>query len=241
VKALRAFGGVIYITGDFEEGTRYHEKALAEYRKLDDEFGVGHMLFRSAVEAHRVGDSKRARALCNESRAIHGGRSKWAEAQASSLLGVLAFEDGRHEEAFELLDRSAKLAEEAGFRWWRVNALLTAAEYALTLDRPPDRARELGLEALAIAWEVGDRQNVAYGLAILAWAAVAGGQPERAGRLWGAIEAEEERAHIGQWESQRELYVERFVDGGGPEFERGRTGRSLSLAEAVEYALASVD
>jgi len=242
VRTLRTLGGVTFIAGDYEEGTRYHERALAEYRKLGDEFGIGHMLFRLAVEAHRLGDSSRARSLCEESRAIDRGRSKWSESQVTSLLGTLAFEDGRHDEAFELLERSAKLAEETGFRWWRASALLTAAEYSLMLNRPPNRARALSVEAVAIAHTMGDRQTIAYGLAILAWAAVDVGEPELAGRLWGAIEAEEERAHLGQWEDQREIYAQRLVGGGGPAFDRGRAdGRSLSLADAVEYALASVD
>jgi tetratricopeptide (TPR) repeat protein len=241
VRALRALGGTVYIAGDFEEGTRYHEQALVEYRLLGDEFGIGHILFRLAVEAHRAGDSKKALALCEESRALHRGRSKWAEAQAASLLGTLAFEDDRHQEAFELLDQSAELAEEAGFRWWRTHALLTAAEYALKLNRP-DQARARTLEGLSIARAMTDRQSITYGLALLAWAAVAEGKSERAGRLWGAIEAEEEHARIGQWESERESYAQRILVGSGPDFDRGRAeGRSLSLDEAVDYALSAVD
>ena len=55
-------------------------------------------------------------------------------------------------------------------------------------------------------------------------------------------EAEEERARIGQWESERESYAERILAASGPELDLGRAeGRLLSLDEAVDDALSAVD
>src|SRR4051794_7098303 len=69
VRAVRCLAGTTYILGDFETGTRAVEEALAEYRRLGDNWGAAHMLHRLSIEARRTGESERARALVEESRA----------------------------------------------------------------------------------------------------------------------------------------------------------------------------
>ncbi len=72
---------------------------------------------------------------------------------------------------------------------------------------------------------------------MLAGLATATGRLERAGRLWGALEAETERERVGYWEADRAEYETRIVRD-DPAFERGRDeGRRLSFGAAVEYAL----
>jgi hypothetical protein len=62
--------------------------------------------------------------------------------------------------------------------------------------------------------------------------------PVRAGRMWGAVEAEERRAPVGQWESERADYAAKILVVDGPEFRRAREeGRRLPLARALEEAL----
>jgi hypothetical protein len=74
-------------------------------------------------------------------------------------------------------------------------------------------------------------------MATLAGFATATGQLERAGCLWGALEAEVERAPVGYWEADRDELARRVVRD-DPTFERGREeGRRLSLDQAVAYAL----
>jgi hypothetical protein len=64
------------------------------------------------------------------------------------------------------------------------------------------------------------------------------GDVGRAGRFWGAVEAEEARAPVGQWEDERETYAERVLGGGGPQLEHSRVeGRGLSFERAVDEAL----
>lgn len=87
-----------------------------------------------------------------------------------------------------------------------------------------------------------DRTGTVWGLALHARIAVARGDVERAGRLWGAVEAEEARAPLSGWSRYRDEYASPVLARAGPELDRGRAqGRSLSLDEAVEYALSSVD
>jgi len=238
VRARRALAGSTYILGEFEEGTRHIEQALVEYEQLGDDVGVAHMKFRLAVEANRKGDRERARSLCEESLPVHP--DAFTISQASTLLGAIAFHEGRHEEAFELLERAAQLSGEIGFDWWRTNALQHAAEFALLLGRLAD-ARRFLRESLELAKQIGDRQAIAYGLTMLAWLAAEEGQPVRAGRLWGAVEAEAGRGRIGQWEDEREDYEARIVAADGPELERARAeGRATDLETAVELALKSL-
>ena len=81
-----------------------------------------------------------------------------------------------------------------------------------------------------------------YGLALLAAVAAEAGEKERAGLCWGAIEAEERRGAIGQWENEREQYERKVFAHADAELEAGRgreAGRQLSLEDAVERALSS--
>ena len=77
-----------------------------------------------------------------------------------------------------------------------------------------------------------------YLLALLARIAAQDGRLERAGVFWGAIEAEEARGMIGQWEAEREAYAAPVLAHAGPEFERGREeGRRLSFEDGIARAL----
>ena len=66
------------------------------------------------------------------------------------------------------------------------------------------------------------------------------GNAERAGELWGAVEAEEQRGAIGHWENEREQHERMVLAHADAELEAGReAGRLLSLEDAVELALSS--
>lgn len=75
-------------------------------------------------------------------------------------------------------------------------------------------------------------------LALLARAAADAGRTASAGRLWGAIEAEEARGSLGFWDREREAHAAPVLAHAGADFEAGRAdGRRLPLDDAVEYAL----
>jgi len=237
-RALRVRGSATYILGEYDDGASHYEASLAEYRRLGDERGIAILLHRLAVEAFRRGEAERARTLVEESRRLHVGAGfKKGEAQTLSLLARLELKEGNEEPAFELLEQSASLSEESGFTWWRAAVLLELSELLLERGRISEsdaRARE----ALPLVTRMGDRLHTIYALALLARAATETGQAVRAGRLWGAIEAEEARGPVGQWEDERDAYAEFVLARAGPEFERGRRdGRRLSLAEAAKDAL----
>jgi predicted ATPase len=234
-RALRSLGGLIFITGNFERGTELHEQSLEIFRELGDEVAVAHMLHRQAVEAARTGDHARARALTEESLTLsrrHGSPS--GEAMAIGVLADLAQKEDRYEEALALSIQSANLAAEVGFRWWQVHYLYFACEMCLNLDRPQE-AERWGREGLGLALQIGDRQMSVYLLALLSATAAAQGESEHAGVLWGAIEREEERGPVGQWEGERDAYRSRVEARDSEQFELGRArGRQLSREEAMQ-------
>jgi tetratricopeptide (TPR) repeat protein len=239
-RALLAYGGVVFIVGEFARGTRLYEQSLAIYRALGDERGSAHVLHRLAVSAIVEKDVARARALAEESLELHRRfGSRRGEAIALGTLGELEWRAGRRELALELEKESAAIAGEAGFVWWQVATLYYLCEWSLELGRPGE-AEPFGCEALELAHRAGDRMHAVYLLALLARMAAEDARLERAGLLWGALEAEEKRGPIGQWEAEREGYAAPVLARAGPDLERGREeGRRLSLEEAVRRALSA--
>jgi predicted ATPase len=237
--ALRVLGGVIFIVGRFDEGGQIQEQSLAEYRRLGDERGVATILLRLAHHALARGELDRARSLTEESSELYERLgSRRGESQAVTTLGEIEFDEGNHDRGLELMEQGARLAREIGFAWWSSGAFVGLGERACELGRWDD-ADAWAREGLAESLEIGERQWLVYGLAVLARAAAATGRLERAGRLWGAIETEEARAPLGQWENERDIYAIPILAVANDEFERARAeGRRLPLEEAVGLALA---
>jgi predicted ATPase/class 3 adenylate cyclase len=236
--ALRDYGGLVFIVGEFDRGLDLQGQSLAEFRALGDEHGVADVVSRLAVASQVRGDVPRMRVLAEESLELNRrlGKRK-GEAQGLLALATVEWESQNRERAWELMSRSAALAREIGFAWWETGSLFTLCEWALELGRR-DEAEQFGRDSLAVARRIGERMYSIHLLALLARIAAEDGRVERAGLLWGAVEAEEERGRVGQWEDQRETYAAPVLAHSGPEFERGREeGRRLSFDEGIERAL----
>jgi hypothetical protein len=101
-----------------------------------------------------------------------------------------------------------------------------------------DEAEPVARRHLELAREIIDRQQLVVGLGLHAWIAARRGDVERAHLLWGAVEAEEQRGPIGQWELERDEFAEKVGIRSGAEVDRARSrGRGLSLQAAVEEVL----
>jgi predicted ATPase/class 3 adenylate cyclase len=238
-RALRAWGGATFITGRYEEGARLYEKSLSLYRRLGDQRGVGVLLHRLAVFELQRGDKVRARSLVEEAGELlrRAGFLK-GELETVATLGDIEVAEGNHDRGFELMRESIALADEVGFSWWKVASSMILAQNLVELDRL-EEAKLWSREALPQAHAIGERQFLLLGLAMLARVDAQTGRLKRAGTLWGAIETEEARGPVGQWEGEREEFATAVLAAAGPEFERGRVaGRGLTLDEVVDYALA---
>jgi predicted ATPase len=238
---LLALGGLVFIVGEFERGTHIYEQALEAYRALGDTGREADVLDRLANAALARGEVARARAFLDESLEIHRrfGDRRGETVALGSFAGV-EWRDGNHERALELAAESAAMARDLGFAWWEAQMVYSLCEWTLELGRAED-AERFGREALELSARIGERQLAVYLLALLARLAGRRGQSERAGVLWGAVEAEERRGSVGQWERERESYAAAILDEPGPDFEGGRMrGRTLTLDEAVEAAVGVV-
>jgi hypothetical protein len=159
------------------------------------------------------------------------------EADAVGKLAWVEHGEGNVERALELFEESARLCEQIGFTWIQAAALLDIAELSYDLGRP-EVAEARGREGLRLARELVDRSSSINALGLLARFAAEDGDVERAGRLWGAIEAELARGPVGLWRHEEQRLTEVVLARADESFEAARSdGRSLSLDEAIEYAL----
>jgi predicted ATPase len=242
-RAIRVLGGMIFMTGDFDRGDELMRQSLELFRSLGDDAVVAELLVRLAIHLHYThGDIAGAHALIDESQAINrrvGSRS--TEAMTLGLLGEIAWTEGRSDDALELAARSGEAAAEVGFTWWQMHQLYHGSEWSGELGRTGE-AEAYARDALRLAVAIQDRQLTIYLLAILAGTAAVHGHLEKAGAVWGAVEAEEGRGPVGQWEAEREAYAARVLDHENEAFAAGRVrGRRMTLSDAVDYALADID
>jgi len=239
-QALRTLAEAAHMAGDFETGSKALAESLAEFERNGDERGIAIVSHRLSVAALGAGDLPRARQLVEDSLATcRRLPDPKLEADCMRCLAWIEHADGNLARAVDLNERSIALLEQIGHTWLLRGALLGSADLARDLGQM-QKAEEHAREGLRVAIGVGDRQGTVYAVATLAQVFTAAGQLERAGRLWGALEAESELAPVGSWERVRDEVAETVVRD-DPSFERGRkAGRALSLDEVVAYAL-SID
>jgi len=237
-RALRCFAGSLWLSGEYERSHRLNEESLALFTSIGDEVGRAVLLHRLGISTMELGDHDKARELFDESLQLsrrHGFRR--GELDLTGALAYLLEREGDLAGASDLFSQAAEMSAEVGFTWWQVGMLQGLVECLIRLGRL-DEAEPVAREEVRLAREIGDRQSCIYGLVHFAWLSALRADEWLAGLLWGAVEAEEARAPVGQWETERETYAERVTAGSGDELERGRLkGRELSFEAAIEEAL----
>lgn len=210
-RALRAGASSAHLAGQLEQAQHLYRRSLASFRVLGDEQGTAILTYRLGYIALELDEPERARPLLEHSLdAFTAIDSRRGQAQAIGALGTLARAEGETELAVALYEQSAALSAKIGRKWWQARMLTNLAELAVERDMPPEAAAR-ARQALDISRQIGDRQSVVFALARLAWAAAAERNVQRAGRLWGAVEAEEARAPLGTWEKARNPYATRVL------------------------------
>jgi predicted ATPase/class 3 adenylate cyclase len=243
--AARCLGNLGIFTGGVARGLQLYEESLSQYERLGDEHGQAIVEHRLGVNLFAVGERQRGRALLERSlerSQAHGFRIN--EGMVRGTLGMAEYREGDVERGLEMMAESAELARRAGFRWWEVNNRNALAACMLELDRLTE-SEAYSRQAISVATAMGDRRHIVQSLAMLAAAAARVGRSRRAGLLWGAIEAEEQRGPLGHrprmalWEHEREKFAPIVLADPGPELEEGlKAGRILTLDQAVDEALA---
>jgi hypothetical protein len=147
--------------------------------------------------------------------------------------------EGNYDVALELQRQSIAVSHSLDFPWFQAIGLMNVAELLLKMG-DVDGADLHARAGLELNWRsASGRQNMVFCLSTLALIASARGDDQGAGRLWGAILAEERRGPIGEWEGQaRRDVAARLRDRMSGDFEKGvAAGQLLTLDQAVEEAL----
>ena len=219
-----------------------YRDANALARELGDERAAANMFLELALIAFEDGDYDECERLMDAGR--EGSESTtWpaTEVMRLELRGDLArHRDGDPGLARELIGQALSVARAAGLAFWEAEEAVRLASIERAAGRL-DIAESLVRDSLELYHRIRDRGSLIGALGTLASIARTAGDVERAGLLWGALEAEERRAPI-TWAMDREGWEARVSADAGPEFERARrAGSVLSLDEAVAYALGSGD
>ena len=201
--ALRLRGGALHVLGSFDLCDPPYEESLRLYRDLDDKRGVASLLQRLANSAVQRGELERGRTLIEDSQALARGRFPYIEVANYSLLARIEVLTGDVEGGTDLYRRSADMAADLQWHWWRAGVLSALA--FLALDRGDfEEAERAGDEALRLVRRDESSWATFLPLTALARAALARGHHRRAGLFWGAVEAENERAPNRVWVRRRE-------------------------------------
>ena len=231
--ALRFRGMTFDMTVRTDLSEPEYQRAIELLRAAGEESEAAQLTLRIANAAARQGDLERATSLATAA----------VEADPPIALAVLAhvaFARGDAHEGTRLAHEAAAAAEAAGFAWWRGVTLLGAAEEQLRLGEL-GAAQQDFLDAVTTLKAVRDLVNLPIALTAGAALAARLGDPVRAGTLWGAAEADGERAPRRSTADSLTFYEPYLEPVRGDAFEKARAkGRTLSLEEAVDYAL-SVD
>jgi predicted ATPase/class 3 adenylate cyclase len=239
--ALRLRGGALHTLGSFDLCDPPYEESLALYRDLGDERGVASLLQRLANSAVQRGELERGRVLVDDSQELAEGRFPYIEVANLSLLARIAVLAGDIEGGTDLYRRSADMAAEVHWHWWRAGVLSYLALLAVERD-DLDGAERDGEEALRLVRRDEGVWGTFQPLTVLARAALARGHDRRAGLLWGAVEAENERTPNRVWQDRRAERAARLVGETDPAFVEGvAEGRQLDLWDAVAIALGELE
>jgi predicted ATPase/class 3 adenylate cyclase len=239
--AMRSLGNAATVLDD-PAGEHFFAESLELARTAGDERFVASVLHRLALSAVMNGDEDRGLALMAESDDL-AARLELLKVQASnlSLRAEILRQAGVLEEALALHDKSRDLAKRSGFTWWEKIELILMSLTLFSLGRPEEAGRN-ARQAVALARRMNDRPGLVDALAVVARSSAESGDLERAGRIWGAIEAEVERAPVAGWGSDHDRLAVPVLAFAGPVFDAGReAGRATPFNAMVAEAERSVD
>jgi predicted ATPase len=234
-KALRACAATADLAGHDELAEQMSQESLDLYRQLGDDEGIAMLEHMMAVGAWRREDWDRMRELTDHALALARDRFTFLEITGYWLSGQLALHDGDVEGAVEFTRRSAEMARTAGWAWWESGQRHELLILAL-LRGDLDEAEREGLVALEMERAQENRLWALYTLAGLAQVALARGDLDHAGLLWGA--AEKEGESVPRWPDERARRIGGLIDEDREQVLLARErGRALDVWDAAEVAL----
>ncbi len=240
--ALTGAGNLAHLQGEMEQARLFHEECLEIQRALGDKQGIAVALCNLGLLAQEQGDPGRAHSLQEESLALHREMGdKQGIARALGHLGLLAQDVNNHELARALHEESLALRRELedshGIAITLGNLGLTALQQS-----DGDSAYVCLVECLTLCRSLEEKFVTPYALEGFAGLAKMRQQPERATQLYGAATALREAlgaplpARDGEEIARTLIELRQML--GEETFEQVyATGRSLTLQQAIEYAI----
>jgi predicted ATPase/DNA-binding CsgD family transcriptional regulator len=184
--------------GDGPAAIAYAEECLALARELGDPFALGRAHFNVGLAWAFSDDAARATMPYEEAVSLlrQSGATSW-EALALAELGDNRLMTGDVAAAVPLLDEALALSRHIEFPL-AIATTLGERAHAARLQGDQVLAARLFAESITAAEEIGSERIVIGAVAGLAGVALALGQPQRAVRLLGAVEAEGEISSVGR-------------------------------------------
>jgi predicted ATPase len=233
-RALRNLAGAAHQERDYDVADPAYEESLRIFTDLGDARGAAQVRTRLAYRAMVDGDRERALALLEESQQDARGRFPLIEAQNETLLAHVALLEDRLDDAEAANARSHKVGSPLQWGWhdalWHTMRMWIALRRGLLGE-----AEREGRAALSISFQAEHAVPTTIGtVAGLAQIALARGDLERAGILWAAVSAHDER----KWGVHAMRDAERMRNEANPKFLSAlERGRRLELWEVVGIAL----
>jgi predicted ATPase len=236
--ALDGLGRVAIALGEPALGRAREDASLAIQRSLGNHHAAGYALFflgSAALAECAVEDaSLHYHASLEEFRLAH---DRFGQANALRALGDVAWRNGDLVGACEIEQKSLALAGVLG----NLEGVTLALDVlgAVAMDAGDySAARAYFAEGLVHLRDLGARSRISDSLERFALLAEAEGQPERATRLVGAASAVREGSGVTVPISRPRLSVTHLKSPSSPTDARAwGEGRTLSLADAITYAL----
>jgi predicted ATPase/class 3 adenylate cyclase len=240
--ALCFLGWIALDRNEFDRAEELLEESLALSREAGTARDVSVSLNALAMLKVYRGDHERATAMQEEclSLAREAGDVQII-AVLTYNLGFTAAMTGEYERAEAFVREAQALFREVGDRGMAPLASNRLGFLALSQD-DPDRAEELCVEAIRDLQEQAQIPGIDFALEILGGVAASRGGIRRAARLWGAVAGYRD-ATGAPWIPEERAMIEAHIDAARPRLEEAtwreewEKGRSMTLDQAVEYAL----
>jgi predicted ATPase/class 3 adenylate cyclase len=240
--ALCFLGWIALDRNEFDRAEELLEESLALSRAAGTARDVSVSLNALAMLKVYRGDHERATAMQEEclSLAREAGDVQII-AVLTYNLGFTAAMTGEYERAEAFVREAQALFREVGDRGMAPLASNRLGFLALSQD-DPDRAEELCVEAIRDLQEQAQIPGIDFALEILGGVAASRGEIRRAARLWGAVAGYRD-ATGAPWIPEERAMIEAHIDAARPRLEEAtwreewEKGRSMTLDQAVEYAL----
>jgi non-specific serine/threonine protein kinase len=189
-RALSVAAYLALVQGDAAAAFPWLEESLELARRAESSPAIGVTVGLQGWAHMLEGDLARAAELLDQAVALHHSEAvePMSEGLGVYLRGLVALFQEDDELAAGLFQRGLAFCRARGERWLQASALLGLGILALRGGRQAEAVRWTR-ESVRLAQGLDDRWGLALAVEVLAWAAAAQGQAERAARLLGAAGA----------------------------------------------------